>query len=756
MPLQKKDASSQAYGEGGISDQDSLSLALIEHSLDAIVLVDDEQTITYASPAIEQVTGYTPEEVVGRSVASNVNPQDAQQVQHALTRLCARSGESATVYYRLCDKGGSWRWLEATYRNLRADARVGNTVGYVRASSESQQERHEREKRLQAEQRLQLLNDVSTLLIASPDHQITLQEVAQMLVPTQADYCRIALLDAQGQIKDIAINHNDPTKKGLVEALYEQYRDRDSSTHGLQKLLTNGQPELISVVDESVRAIEHDNPELANIVAQLGLRSYMGVPLIARGRTIGAITFSSVSPDRYYTQDDLTFAQEVARRIAQALDSAHLFQEAQAELAERKQIEQNLRFLAEASKVLASSLDYPTTLANVTRLAVPHIADWCTVDMQGKDGIERLAVAHIDPQKVAWARELNEAHPPDPASPYGVPNVIRTGVSEFYPDITDDLLVAVARDEEQLTLMRNIGFTSSMLVPLLMRGKAIGVITFVTAESGKHYSSADLSMAEELASRAALAIENARLYSEAQDAIRLRDEFIATASHELRTPLTSLKMYTQILCKQSKRQGEEGTTMTRSLMKMDAQISKLTALIEDLLNVSKLEHGKLAFHQEAFDLNEVVKETVEHIQPGTRHRIHVEGTLLEPVWGDKERIGQVLTNLLTNAVKYSPKADTIIVHIADEQGMATVGVQDFGIGIASEHLQYIFDRFYRVNDPEEKTYPGLGIGLHIAHEIVARHNGTMSVSSEKGNGSLFRFTLPYARSTSATRTVQSS
>jgi signal transduction histidine kinase len=201
-------------------------------------------------------------------------------------------------------------------------------------------------------------------------------------------------------------------------------------------------------------------------------------------------------------------------------------------------------------------------------------------------------------------------------------------------------------------------------------------------------------------------------------------------------------MYTQVLHKQFVRQGEE--SLIRSLTKMNVQIGKLTALIEDLLNVSKLEHGKLAFHLGAFNLNEMVKETVEQMQASIRHSIRIEGEVAAPVWGDKERIGQVLTNLLTNAVKYSPKAESVIVYITDEQGAASVGVQDFGIGIAQEHQQHIFDRFYRVNDSEEKTYPGLGIGLHIAHEIIKRHNGTMSVVSEKGQGSLFRFTLPYA------------
>jgi GAF domain-containing protein len=242
----------------------------------------------------------------------------------------------------------------------------------------------------------------------------------------------------------------------------------------------------------------------------------MGTPLIARNRVIGALTFSSTRPDRHYTQEDLFFAQELARRIALTLDNARLYQASQEEIAQRKQIEYNLRFLAEANKLLASSLDYETTLTHVTYLAVPHIADWCSVDMRTEEGIQQLAVAHVDPEKVQWAKELNRNNPPDMQAPGGLPNVLCTGKAEFYPVIDDAFLIAAAHNEEELALLRAIGFRSVMVVPLLIQGKAIGAITFVSAESGRYYTQTDLSMAEELASRAALAIQNAQLYREAQ------------------------------------------------------------------------------------------------------------------------------------------------------------------------------------------------------------------------------------------------
>jgi PAS domain S-box-containing protein len=725
--------------------------ALIQYSADAIVLIAEDGTITYASESIQTVLGYTPAECVGTTIFSYLHPDDTDNIVEKLASVMEAPGTQVTVEYRARHKKGSWLWLEATGSNYLHDPLIRAIIGNFRNITEHKQIEFALQKE---KERQRLLNEASTVLVSSLDHQFTLEEIARLIVPALADYCRIALLDDQGKVKEITVNHIDQEKMTLVRALYEEYKDLPNITHGLRKLLESGQPELISDVSGSVLQSVQGNSEILHIIRTLGLKSYMGIPLIARDRVIGALTFSSVQAQRHYTQEDFFFAQELARRIAFMLDNARLYQEAQEEIAERRQIEQNLRFLSEASKLLASSLDYHTTLTHVTYLAVPHIADWCSVDMRTEEGIQQLVVAHVDPEKVKWAKELNQKNPPDPQALTGLPNVLRTGKAEFYPEISDSLLVASARNEEELTLARTIGFSSVMTVPLLIQGEAIGAITFVTSESGRHYTQADLSMAEELASRAALAIQNARLYSEAQKAIGIRDDFISIASHELRTPITTLKMYTQVLQKQQSKKSEVDGSLTHALARMDAQLNKLNGLISDLLNVSKIELGRLEFQEEWFNLDEVVREACEAIQQTTtKHTIRIEGSITCPVWGDKDRVGQVVTNLLTNAIKYSPQAHEVFVQMHSEQEAAVVSVQDFGIGIDDEHLSKIFTRFYRVSDPEEKTFPGLGIGLYLSLEIIKRHSGNLTVASEKGKGSVFSFSLPINGSTPPTHTA---
>jgi PAS domain S-box-containing protein len=233
----------------------------------------------------------------------------------------------------------------------------------------------------------------------------------------------------------------------------------------------------------------------------------------------------------------------------------------------------------------------------------------------------------------------------------------------------------------------------------------------------------------------------ARDITERRELDQRKDEFISMASHELKTPITALKGFTQLLHRRFKRRGDEESL--HFLARIDTQLNKLTKLISDLLDISKMQTGQLEYRMEVFDLDVLAQEVVENVQGTTQtHRLVLEKTAGIHILGDRDRMGQVLINLLTNAIKYSPDADRVIMQVAADGENALVSVQDFGIGIAEAYQEKIFERFYQVSEPEEKTYPGLGIGLYIVRQIIKRHQGHLCVQSRKGEGSIFSFSVP--------------
>jgi signal transduction histidine kinase len=421
-------------------------------------------------------------------------------------------------------------------------------------------------------------------------------------------------------------------------------------------------------------------------------------------------------------------------RNARALDRLDL---------QRRLTEKRILFLAEASKILSSSLKPKATLTRLANLAVPEIADWCVIDvLDDKGRAQQVAIAHINPKKLPLANRIRKYFPADSNQSFGLAHVLRTGKVEFNEVLNNQIFEKTIQDKKILSDIKKFGFSSSIIVPISLQQKVLGAIQMVQAESGRHFTKADLLLAEELASRVALALDNARLFKTSQDAIKLRDEFLSIASHELKTPITSLKVYTQVLGKQLRK--EEKPALY--LQKMDVQITKLTQLISDLLDVSRIQFGKLAFQIEAFDINELVADIAETLQPTLdNHKIQIVGKSSKLVSGDRDRISQVLINLLTNAAKYSPDADKIVVSITNDQQKASVSVKDFGIGIDKKHVSRVFDRFYQIREKNSRAFPGLGMGLYICKAIIERHNGSLTVESEIGQGSTFQFTLPTSK-----------
>jgi PAS domain S-box-containing protein len=414
------------------------------------------------------------------------------------------------------------------------------------------------------------------------------------------------------------------------------------------------------------------------------------------------------------------------------------------DITDRKRDEEDQRFLSEATRILASSLDYPTTLSAVAQLAVEMFADWCAVSMLSSAGaIEQVAVAHIDPRKVAWARELQAQYPPDMDAPYGLAQVIRSGQSELYPEISDEQLRMVARDPEHLEMLREVGFTSGMVVPIVARGRVLGAITLAAAERGRHYGQRELALAEHLGRRAAVAIDNALLYEEAREAARARDQFLAVAAHELRSPLTSMKGFAQLLLRRAARM-PGGDEWVRPLQTIDTQVNRVAGLVNRLLDVSRIEEKRLHLEVAETDMVEVVFAAVAEAQLGAEHhqvraRI-VEERMLAEI--DRSRIEQVLSNLIDNAIKYSPEQTTVDVSLRADGDDIVVAVRDRGPGIDDTARERLFERYFRGHSSTRAASDGLGLGLYVAHGIVDAHHGSMSVESKLGEGSTFSFRIP--------------
>ncbi len=414
------------------------------------------------------------------------------------------------------------------------------------------------------------------------------------------------------------------------------------------------------------------------------------------------------------------------------------------DIGDQKRAVRALKVLAEASAVLASSLDYEETVAGVARLVVPDLADWCAVDVLDPNGdLQRLAVAHVDPAKVEWAHELWRRYPPSKDVPSGSYNVIRTGKTEFLPEITEAMLAPIT-DPDLLSIIHTIGFTSVITAPLVVRDRTLGVLTLVTAESRRHYTEADVSLAEDLARRAAVAIDNARLYREAQDAVHMRDQFLSIAAHELKTPLTSMLGYTQLVQRRTQREGTLNERDQRALRLVADQTERLNRMVASLLDLSRLETGQLSIEQIPVDLGALAGRLVEEVQPSLdRHRLvlQVPATPLL-IEGDPLRLEQVLQNLIQNAVKYEPEGGTVTVQVAQRDGAACVSVTDEGIGIPEHALPRLFSRFYRAPNVDPQQISGMGLGLYVVKEIVALHRGTVGVTSTEGQGSTFTICLP--------------
>jgi signal transduction histidine kinase len=421
-----------------------------------------------------------------------------------------------------------------------------------------------------------------------------------------------------------------------------------------------------------------------------------------------------------------------------------------AQVAARRRVEALERrsaFLAEASATLASSLEPAETLATVAHLAVHHFADWCTVDLVATE-IEALGpgtVAAADPDLEDVLAEVQRRYPPRPAIDELPGRALALGQPVLCADCAEDPF-AVPRDERHAHLLARLAPRSALAVPLRARGQTLGVMTLAWGKTGRRYSAEDVALADEFARHAAVAVDNARLYREAQAGIRVREEFLSVAGHELKTPLTALKLNLQGLERNARRQPPPTLAQVMDrLAKMSWQLARLERLMNELLDVSRVTAGHLVLEPERVDLRELVRDVIARAEEDLAEAgSSVTLVAPEPVVGvwDPGRLDQVITNLLTNAIKYG-LGRGIEVALAAAGDRARLSVTDNGIGIPPEKQGRIFGRFERA--VSDRHYGGFGLGLWIVKQIVEAAGGSIRFESRPDCGTTFTVELPLTR-----------
>jgi PAS domain S-box-containing protein len=935
-------------------------------------------------------------------------------VENATAAIRGRDAEVSLAEPLVAEDLDAAEWLSAAHRKAHAEAGtrsmlvtglryadrlVGTLAFYYReprqfteaekssasllanlaAAAVGTAELYETQHRLAEDQRF--VAEASELLASSLEYERTLANVATLAVPRFADWCAIDMIEEDGSIGRLAVAHVDPEKVRLADELAEKYPPDPEAAYGVPNVIRMRRAELVpEITDELLEQATADTPELLAVLRELGLRSSMCVPLVARGRALGAITFVSAERGRRYDESDLGVAQDLARRAATAVDNARLFRETQAarreaqdslavvdavfgaapvglafmdtnfryvrvndalatinglaaeqhfgrtlrdvlgdevaaaiepyhrqvldtgepildlpseghsaaapdevrnwlvsyypvrdatdevigvgvvitDVTEREQARAaaeaagaRLSVLAEASQQLAGTLDYETTLANLADLLVPRFADWYAVDVLAEGGrFRRIAVVHKDPSKAEWAEKSQHLFAPAAHELEGTARVVRTGEAVLYRTISEELLAASTLGPEHHEVLRQLGMESAMCVPLTAAGRTFGALMLVSSDPERPYDEDDLDFAKHLGRRAAVAVDNARLYREAERRARaalvvehvadgvmlvdntgvirlwnpaaeniaglearsavgrpaaevfaaweaiealsqssqlrpstqavkvndrelwlsitgvgfddgsvyafrdlteeravetLKSDFVSTISHELRTPLAAIYGAALTLRREDVLLGEPQRTGLLEVIASESD--RLARIVNDVLWVSRLESEGLRTTIESCDALELARSVVNaarhYIPPGIKLELSAPKNVPR-VAADPDKVRQVLTNLVDNAVKYSPDGGHVHIEIASSGPSLRFSVRDEGLGVPPAEHRRIFEKFYRLDPDLTRGVGGTGLGLYISRELLERMGGRIWVESSGQGGSIFVAELPVA------------
>jgi signal transduction histidine kinase len=413
-------------------------------------------------------------------------------------------------------------------------------------------------------------------------------------------------------------------------------------------------------------------------------------------------------------------------------------------------------FLAEASRCLADTLEYETTLETVAGLALPLLGSWSIVDLAEADGsVRRLAVVHPDARKQAIARELKSGWPPRRDDPMGVAAVVQTGRSELMADVSDEFLASVARNEVNLQRLRALGMNSVMTVPVAARGHVLGAITFITSVEGRPFTDADLSLAEDLAERCGLAIDNARLHRAAHALVRserarltveaadqIKAGFLRTVSHEVRTPLNVMAGYLELLAMEIA--GPLTARQREYVGRVQAGEEQLLRIVEDMLNFVRIHSSEIEYDLADVALHTVVRDVADAYRRGLEDKGLGFDTRCDSrlrAHTDPAKVWQILMNLLSNARKFTEAGGTVTLECMMDGERPTIRVHDTGCGIPKEKLEAVFEPFVQADATLTRPAEGMGLGLSISRHLARDMGGDLTVTSSSAQGCMFTLSL---------------
>lgn len=612
--------------------------------------------------------------------------------------------------------------------------------GSMETTSEPHPTSGETRRRARLEQHRELLVRAGRLLAASLEVHDILRGLSDLTVPEFADWYVVHLLDEdRAHLVPAHIGHVDPQRVAKAWQVVERWPSRVEQAFGGAAAVHARRSTLVErVTPEVLREVARDAEHLAVLRSQR-FQSGLVVPLASPERCLGTITFAFAASGRHYRPDDVPVAEALAQRAAVAIEHARLYGEARRARAHAERAVRRLDVLARASEALTPSLQPDGVLEGLARFVVSSLSDYCIAYRLEADGhIVRVGTAHVDPAQQYLVEQLVEAGPPQLSDPYGAGAVMQTGTAVLVSDIVPEMLVMGAQNPRHLEVLRQLRPCSSMIVPLKTHGRIFGALALVaTVDSGRHYTSDDLALAQELAQRSALQYENARLYHQALQAVRARDEMLAIVSHDLRSPLNAIVNATEVLAL-----GVDEERRQRTCATIERAARRMNRLIQDLLDVTRIDEGRLALECQELDARSLLNEVASlYGQVAEARGVELKLLAGEPLTleGDRARLQQVLSNLVDNALKFTSEGGTVTLSAGLEGDEVRFVVADTGTGISEQRLPHLFDRFWSLGG---RRHGGVGLGLAIAKGIAEAHGGRVEVVSRPGRGSSFMLLVP--------------